>query len=130
MANQSDLMGVGFSWPQAERVGYSPTSYVAVASVTTQSGATPIGSKLALLTVSTSTATSFLLPANPPTGIILYATNLFASTATASVFAATGNFLNGTTNTALTLTTGQSALFISETAGTAAACNWYSIKTA
>ena len=130
MANQSDLLGVGLSWPAAERLGYSPVSYAAVAGNTTQSGSTLIGSKLALLTAATTTAVAFRLPQNPPTGIFVYCTNLFASTATASVFAATGNLLNGVANGSLTLTTGQSAIFISETAGTAAACNWYSIKSA
>ena len=130
MANQSDLLGVGLSWPAAERLGYTPTTYTANAGVTAQSGAKALGSKLALLSVASATGNAFLLPANPPTGIIMYCTNLFASVATAQVFAATNNLLNGTTNTALTLTTGQSAVFISVAAGTAAACNWYSIKTA
>lgn len=130
MANQTDLMGLGISWPLADHLGYTPVGYAPVASITTQAGATAIKSKIAMVTVSTSTATAVLLPANPSTGIFVYVTNLFASVATAAVFTATGNLLNGVANGSLSLTTGQSALFISETAGTAAACNWYSIKSA
>ena len=131
MATQADLMGLGVAADLASRLGYTPASFTPTAGITAQASATSIGSsKLALLTVSTSTAVSFTLTANPPTGSFHYVTNLFASTATASVFAATGNFLNGTTNTAVTLTTGQSALFFTAANGTAAAVAWYSIKSA
>ena len=131
MATKEDLMGVGLPWPVADRLGYTPQSFTPTAGITAQASATSIGSsKLALVTVSTTTAVSFTLTASPPAGSFHYVTNLFASTATASVFAATGNFLNGTTNTAVTLTTGQSALFFTVASGTAATVAWYSIKSA
>ena len=131
MATQEDLMGIGVPAAQASRLGFSPANFTAVAGSTTASGATSIGdTKLALLTVSTTTAVAFLLKSAPPTGSFHYVTNLFASTATASVVPATGNYLNGATNTAVTLTTGQSALFFTNANGTAGAVNWYSIKSA
>ena len=130
MATKQDLMGLGLPPFLAEKLGYTPQGYSGSAGITTQSSATQINDKLALLTVATSTASSFLLPQNPSGGVILYATNLFASIATASVYPATGNLLNGVTNGSLTLTTGQSAIFITESAGTALNVNWYSIKSA
>ena len=130
MATKEDLMGVGLSWPEADRLGFSPVNYTPTASITVQASATQIQDKLATLTVSTSTAVSFLLPQNPAPGIFVYCTNLFASTATASVFPSTGAFLNGATNTAVTLLTAQSAVFFTTKSGTAANITWYSIKSA
>ena len=131
MATQADLMGLGIAAEPALALGYTPASFTPTAGITVQASATVIGgTKLALLTVSTSTATSFLLKSQPPIGSFHYVTNLFASTATASIFPSTGQYLNGATNTAVTLTTGQSALFYSVTSGTAGSVNWYTIKSA
>ena len=130
MATEADLMGVGLSWPVATRLGYTPASYSATPGITVQASATNITNKIALLTVATATAASFNLPANPAVGSFHYVTNLFASTATASVFPATGNFLAGVTNTAVTLTTGQSCLFYTVASGTAASVSWYYNKSA
>ena len=130
MSTKPDLMGLGMPWPLADKLGYTPVGYSGAAGVTAQSGATPLDSKLSLLTVATSTATTFLLPATPPPGTFVYCTNLFASVATAGVYPTTGSLLNGVTNGSLTLTTGQSALFICEQSGTALSINWYSIKSA
>lgn len=130
MATKEDLMGVGFAWPAADRLGYSPVTYTATPGITAQASATSIKDKLALLSVASSTGVSFTLPPNPAAGVFVYCTNLFASLATASVFAATGNFLAGTTNTAVTLTTGQSAFFFTVQSGTAASVAWYYNKSA
>lgn len=130
MATKEALMGLGMAWPMADKLGYTPVGYTATPGVTVQAGATSIGDKLALLTVASSTGTSFTLPANPPPGTFVYCTNLFASLATASVFPAVGNLLNGVTNGSLTLTTAQSAFFVCTQSGTALNVNWYSNKSA
>ena len=130
MPDYLNLMGVGFPAAQALAIDVTPSSVSGTAAVATQAGSTKIGTRLALCTVTTSTASSFQLPATPRTGSIHYATNLFASTATASIYPATGSYMNGTQNAAVTLTTGKSCMFICETNGTAAAINWYSIPTA
>ena len=133
MATRTDLMGAGFAAGQAQLISTHPNSFTATPGITTQASATSLGDafpKIALLTVASSTGTAFTLPANPALGMFVYATNLFASLATASVFAATGNFLAGTTNTAVTLTTGQSAIFFTVQTGTAAAVAWYYNKSA
>ena len=133
MATRNDLMGTGFAAAQAALISTHPASFTATPGITAQSSATSLGDafpKIALLTVATSTAISFTLPANPAKGMFVYATNLFASVATASVFPATGNFLAGVTNTAVTLTTGQSCIFFTVETGTAAAVAWYYNKSA
>ena len=130
MATKPDLMGLGMPWPLADRLGYTPVGATATPGITAQSSATQLESKLSLLTVASATGTAFLLPANPPPGTFVYCTNLFASVATAAVFPATNNLLNGATGNSILLTTGQSALFICEQSGTAASVHWYSIKSA
>ena len=133
MATRSDLMGSGFPAQQAALISTHPTSFTATPGITAQASATSLGDafpKIALLTVASSTGVSFTLPASPPAGMLVYATNLFASVATASVFPATGNFLAGVTNTAVTLTTAQSCIFFTTQTGTAAAVNWYYNKSA
>lgn len=130
MPDYVTLMGVGFPPAQTLALDVTPQSLVPTAGVTAQSGSTKIGTRLSLLTVSTSTATSFQLPATPQTGTIHYVTNLLASTVTAQIYPATSAYMVGAQNAASTLTTGQSALFICEANGTAAAINWYVIKSA
>ena len=133
MANRSDLMGVGFAAQQALMISTQPESYTATPGITVQASATSLGGanpKIALLTVASGTGTTFTLPASPPSGLFVYTTNLLASLATATIYPATGNLLNGATNGTLLLTTGQSAVFYTVAAGTALSVSWYSIKSA
>lgn len=86
MASQTDLMGLGCSWPLAEKLGYQPVAYTCTG--TTSGTAVAIKSKMALLTGAAS-QTGAILPVSAP-GDWFFIACATGSTASAVVYPPAG----------------------------------------
>lgn len=109
MLSPSDLMGLGFSAPQATAIG-DPINAAVTGVGTAQSGAAALSLGITPLTTAGGT-TAFVLPSTAPLGEPIYVVTTTATTAL--VYGPTGYNINGgSDNASVSVAQGKGAMFM------------------
>jgi hypothetical protein len=105
MALQTDLMGTGMPWPQADKVGYNPQTVAAAG--TTQTNAATTTSKLIEMTA---TGSDGIILGNVDQGTPCFVYNSSGSNGT--VYVPVGHTLNNSLNGSLVVASHKMAMFV------------------
>lgn len=115
----TDLMGVGFSWPQANQIGYALRRVTAAGS--TQGAGTVIGKGVNEIALVTTASTDYAVTISSEIGVGkgVVVSNINATIYAASVFPPSGCGIDGAANNAAITLNGNESVYIYRTSTTA-----------